>query len=42
MGKVGKGRVSYEEIALWEWAGEEAGVLDGLLESWGEGGWHFE
>ena len=33
---------TYEKISLWEWASEEAGVLDGLLESWGKGSWHFE
>lgn len=42
MWEESKGKVTYEEISLWKWAGEEAGVLDCLLESWGEGSWHFE
>ena len=37
-----EGKATYEEISLWEWASEEAGVLDCLLESWGECSWHFE
>ena len=32
---------TYKEIIVWKWAGEKAGVLDGLLKSWGEGGWHL-
>lgn len=36
------GKATYEEISLWKWASEEAGVLDCLLESWGKGSWHFE
>ena len=38
----GENRGTYEEVSLWEWAGEEARVLDGLLESWGKSSWHFK